>query len=169
MSQDIKGSEGIRVLFAGGGGSKQSTTATTAINSTAWVNMEGWSRLLAIAFRITGTGNLTANTGIYVSAASTGSAPSAVTTLGATASMAGVITAARGTILKPGVGMAVFDVSQDQIAATLSTGKYVSLRYRKKTRANRIACIYVLMHPKLVKAGNTPTGGGNSTVTITAP
>jgi hypothetical protein len=164
-----KGSERIRVIFAGGGGSKQSTTATTAINSTAWVDFKDWNRCLCIAFRVTGTGNITANTGVYVSASSTGSSPSAVTTLGATGAMTGVITAARGTILKPNCGCSVFDLSQADVANTLAAGRYISLRYRKKTRANRIACIYVLLDPKLSKASNMLTGINQGSATITAP
>lgn len=169
MALNQKGSERIRVIFAGGGGSKQSTTATTAINSTAWVDMKDWNRCLVCAFRITGTGNITANTGVYVSAASTGTSPSAVTTLGATGAMTGVITAARGTILKPNVGLAVFDISQDDITRTLVTGRYISLRYRKKTRANRIGCVYILMDPKLAKSANMLTGINQGSATITAP
>jgi len=169
MALNQKGSERIRVIFAGGGGSKQSTTATTAINSTAWVDMKDWNRCLVVAFRVTGTGNITANTGVYVSAASTGTTPSAITTLGATGAMTGVITAARGTILKPNCGCAVFDVSQDAIANTLAGGRYISLRYRKKTRANRIAAVYILMDPKLAKASNMLTGINQGSATITAP
>jgi len=169
MIANALGSERIRVLFAGGGGSKQSTTATTAINSTAWVDMQNFGRCLAIAFRITGTGNITANTGIYTSTAATGTSPTAVTTLGATGAMTGVITAARGTILAPGVGLAVFDFTQADMADALANARYVSLRYRKKTRANRIGCIYILMDAAIEKSGNTPTGINNKTVTITAP
>ena len=73
MSLNQKGSERIRVLFAGGGGSKQSTTATTAANSTGWIDMQGWSRALVIGVRLKGTGDITANTGVYVSAAATAS------------------------------------------------------------------------------------------------
>lgn len=168
MSQSIKGSERIRVLFAHNTSVKQSTTATTSLNSTAWVDMHGWQRALVIVFRTAaGTGNITANTGVYASAAATGTSAAAVATLGFTTAMTGGLTSARGTILKPNVGRAIFDISHDQIAGAVTGGRYIAAKVRKKTRANRVSAIYILMDPKLVKASNMTTG--NIASAITAP
>ncbi len=166
---NARGSERLRVLFAGGGGANQSTTATTAANSTAWIDMQVWDRALVIGVRVKGTGDITANTGVYVSASATGTSPTAVTTLGVTGDVSGLITAAVGTILKPNCGHVVFDVSADEIADALAGGRYISGRCRKKTRADRISWIYILLDPKLEKTGNMPTGTKNQNSTITAP
>lgn len=162
-----KGSELLRVLFGGGGSSKQSTTATTAANSTGWIDMKDWGRALIIGVRLKGTGNITGNTGVYVSTAATGTSPSSITTLGLTTAMTGVITAARGTILKPNAGRVIFDISADDIARTLENGRYISARYRKKTRADRVFFTYILMEPRVIKSGNMTTG--DKAAAVTAP
>lgn len=168
MSQSIKASERIRVIFSHNTSVKQSTTATTSLNSNLWVDMQGWQRALVIIFRTAaGSGNITANTGVYASAAATGSSAAAVATLGLTTAMTGGLTSARGTILKPGVGRAIFDISHDQVAAAVANGRFIAAKVRKKTRANRVSAIYILMDPKLVKPSNMTTG--NIASTITAP
>lgn len=168
MSQSIKGSERLRVIFCHNTSAKQSTTATTSLVSTTWIDMQGWQRGLAIFFRTAaGSGNITANTGIYASAAATGTSAAAVSTLGLTTAMTGGLTSARGTALNPNVGRAVIDFSHDQVAATVTNGRYIAPRVRKKTKANRVSCVVILMDPKVVKASNMTTG--NRASTITAP
>lgn len=168
MSLNSKGSERLRVIFAHNTSVKQSTTATTSLNSTAWVDMQGWNRALVIVFRTAaGTGNITANTGVYASAAATGTSAAAVSTLGLTTAMTGGLTSARGTILKPGVGRAIFDVSHAAVTAAVTGGRYIAAKVRKKTRANRVSAIYILMDPKMGKASNMTTG--NIASAITAP
>lgn len=168
MSQNVKGSERLRVIFAMNTSAKQSTTATTSLNSTTWVDMQNWQRCICILFRVAaGSGNITANTGVYVSAAATGTSSVAVTTLGLTTAMTGGFTSARGTILNPGVGRAIFDVTHEQIAGALTGGRYIACKVRKKTKANKVGCVYILMDPKTAKASNMTTG--NRASTITAP
>jgi hypothetical protein len=168
MIANSKGSERLRVIFSHNTSAKQSTTATTSLNSTLWVDMKDWNRALVIVFRTAaGSGNITANTGVWASAAATGTSPAAVSTLGLTTAMTGGLTSARGTVLKPGVGRAIFDVSAAQIASAVANGRYIAARVRKKTKANRLSAIYILMDPKLAKASNMTTG--NIASTITAP
>lgn len=168
MSQSIKGSEKMRVIFSHNTSVKQSTTATTSLNSTAWVDMQGWNKALVIVFRTAaGSGNITANTGVYASAAATGTSAAAVATLGLTTAMTGGLTSARGTIISPNVGRVIFDVSHDQVASAVTGGRYIAAKVRKKTRANRVSAIYILFDPKLVKADNMTRG--NRASTITAP
>lgn len=169
MALNQKGSERTRTIFLGDKTNNNSTTATTALNSTAWIDMQNWGRAIVVIYRVKGTGNVTANSGVYASAASTGTSPTAVATLGATGAMTGMVTAARGTILAPGAGIAVFDVSTDQIANALAGGRYIGVRVRKKTRADKVCAFVTLMDPKNAKASNMPTGINNKTVTITAP
>lgn len=168
MPHNAKAYEDVRVIFLGGGSSKQSTTATTAANSTAWIDFQGWGRALFLLVRLKGTGNITANTGVYVSTAATGTSPTAVSTLGATGAMTTLITAARGTILKPGAGHCVFSVSAHEVAGALASGRYLGLRYRKKTRADRVFGICILMDPKFGKAQMT-AGINQGSATLTAP
>lgn len=161
---NIKGSEKVRVIFGTGYSSKQSTSKTTAVQSTAWVDMQNWQRALVIALRLKGTGNI--RCGVYASAASTGTSPAAITTQATTAATKAVTkSTVVGTILKPGVGRVVFDVSAEEIENAVASGRYISLRVRKLTRADKIGAIYILLDPRTKKATNM--GGINYTDALT--
>ena len=54
-----------------------------------------------------------------------------------------------------------------QIASAVTGGRYIAVKVRKKTRANRVSAIYILMDPKFVKADNM--NRGNIAAAITAP
>lgn len=162
--QNMKLSEQYRWLVQGGGGAPQSTTATTAMGSSNWIDMKDVERAICIVWRVKGTGNITANTGVYGSTASSGSSPVAVSTLGLTTAITGVLTAARGTILLPNSGHIVYDISRDDLARSGENLRYVTVRARKKTRADRISAVWCLQM-KQAKASNMATGNKASALT----
>lgn len=163
---NAKGSETHRIIWAMDK-TRASTTAATVLQSTAWIDMQNWGRCLVVLFRLSGTGNLKAATGVSASAASTGTSSASITTLGSTYAATGRLTCAIGTILAPGIGTAIFDVAAEQVENAVAGGRYISAILAKATKGDQIGCCYILLDPKNRKSGNLTTGGSKRSSTLT--
>ncbi len=132
-------------------------TPTFFGHTNAWIDMKNYHRITCIAVRTVGTGSIVAAS-IHASAAVAGTSSSAVTTA-TTASVTGLLSdaVATNTSGSPGAGMFVLEATADEIAATVSGGRYVATNIKQTTATDEFGLIWILSEPRYSEAGLTVT------------
>lgn len=132
------------------------TTVLTNVNSTNWLDMSDWGRVMVVAFRTSGTGN--ARLVLKCSAASAGSSSATVSSIGTTSCTGLLNAASNGSIGNPGCGMLVVDATYDDVTKALEGARYVGAQIECTTQTDEFGVAYIFSEPRTKTSGLTATG-----------
>lgn len=132
------------------------TTTLTNVNSTNWLDMSDWNRVLVVAVRTAGTSD--SRMVLKVSAAAAGSSAQTVDSIGTTSCTGLMNGASNGSIGNPGAGMLICEATYDQVVKALDGGRYIGAQIEATTNTDEFGVCYIFSDPRTKATGQTVTG-----------
>jgi hypothetical protein len=156
-------SENLQLIFQDMDFSNSDTFLYSTRNTSNWINVSRFHKVMAVIFRTVGTGKVQ-NARLMAASTVTGTGATAVSTLGSSVSAGGLLNVAagsnanNGSLGSAGAGMVVLEATSKDLDSTLADADFVQVQVSPATGTDEFGVLFVLSDPRYGEGGLTATG-----------